>query len=101
MGGQQLNSLLRIARKMDDVLNNTSVILLFEAEGPMGTTWILFPGGAQIENWEYALKVADDKDESLARLAHLDLYKVGHHGSGNDAHTLFDLSRPPEEGVAR
>jgi beta-lactamase superfamily II metal-dependent hydrolase len=99
MGRQQLNSLLRIARTMDDVLNNTSVILLFEAEGPNGTTRMLFPGDAQIENWEYALKVADDKDENLARLAQLDLYKVGHHGSRNATpHTLFDLWRPPEEG---
>jgi hypothetical protein len=102
MGRQQLNSLLRIARTMDDVLNNTSVILLFEADGPMGTTRMLFPGDAQIENWEYALKVADEKEENLARLAQLDLYKVGHHGSRNATpHTLFDLWRPPEEGGRR
>jgi hypothetical protein len=68
-GGQ----LLRIVRAMDDALNNTSVILLIEA----GKKKMLFPGDAQWENWELALK----KDGR--RLRGVDVYKVGHHGSLN------------------
>ena len=36
---------------LDGVLNNTSLILLFE----VGGSRLLFPGDAQIENWSYAL----------------------------------------------
>ena len=43
--------LLGLVRSMDDALNNTSVILLFEA----GSKKLLFPGDAQWENWELAL----------------------------------------------
>jgi beta-lactamase superfamily II metal-dependent hydrolase len=92
MARQQVNSFLRIVRILDGVLNNTSVILLVEADGPKGTTRMLFPGDAQIENWEFALKVADEKDATLQALSQIDLYKVGHHGSRNATpHTLFDL----------
>jgi hypothetical protein len=68
--GQQL---LGLVRSMDDALNNTSVILLFEA----GKKKLLFPGDAQWENWELAL----NKKASL--LKDVDVYKVGHHGSLN------------------
>jgi hypothetical protein len=68
--GEQL---LGLVRSMDDALNNTSVILLFEAGGKK----FLFPGDAQWENWELALtKNADE-------LKNVDVYKVGHHGSLN------------------
>ena len=56
-GRQRLNSLLRIVRILDDVLNNTSVILLFDVPGTKPLR-LLFPGDAQIENWEYAIKFA-------------------------------------------
>jgi hypothetical protein len=65
--------LLGLVRSMDDALNNTSVILLFEA----GRRKLLFPGDAQWENWELAL------NENAALLKDVDLYKVGHHGSLN------------------
>src|SRR6185436_17121073 len=68
--GQQL---LGLVRSMDDALNNTSVILLFEAGGKK----LLFPGDAQWENWELAL------NKNAALLKDVDLYKVGHHGSLN------------------
>ncbi len=71
--------LLGIASSMDDAMNNTSLILLFR----IGNKTLLFPGDAQIENWEYALKFAKDKDANLNLLKHTDLYKVGHHGSRN------------------
>ena len=73
------DELLEIVRILDYYLNNTSVILLIE----LGTKKLLFPGDAQIENWNYALKAADDRDEIAALLAKTDLYKVGHHGSLN------------------
>lgn len=70
---------LEIVRQLDSALNNTSVILLFE----VGDQKLLFPGDAQIENWEWALKQAPDKDDNLARLRDVTVYKCGHHGSRN------------------
>lgn len=66
--------MLGLVRALDAQMNNTSVILLFKA----GSKSLLFPGDAQLENWRYALstKLAD-------KLAEVDLYKVGHHGSLN------------------
>lgn len=70
--GEQL---LSIVRSLDKVMNNTSLILLFEVGGKK----LLFPGDAQIENWSYALS----KRSVQRLLAGVDLYKVGHHGSRN------------------
>jgi hypothetical protein len=67
--------LQEIVRELDTVLNNTSVILLFE----VGNKKLLFPGDAQIENWSYALSHPHVRE----LLAGVDLYKVGHHGSRN------------------
>jgi hypothetical protein len=67
-------SLLNIVRRMDNFLNNTSVILLIAA----GTKRMLLGGDAQIENWGYA-QTQPVWDE----LKRIDLYKVGHHGSRN------------------
>lgn len=71
--------LLHIVRILDSVMNNTSVILLFEVGGKK----LLFPGDAQIENWSYALMTAPEKEQVLALLEDVDVYKVGHHGSRN------------------
>lgn len=71
--GEQL---LQIVRMLDDAMNNTSVILVFE----VGKTTLLFPGDAQIENWQYAL---DQKKKYGDLLKGIRLYKVGHHGSLN------------------
>jgi hypothetical protein len=71
--------LLGIATTMDNAMNNTSLILLFE----IGDKKFLFPGDAQIENWEYCLKLADDKTQNLKLLQDTYVYKVGHHGSTN------------------
>jgi hypothetical protein len=70
--GEQL---LSIVRALDKVMNNTSLILLFEVNGKK----LLFPGDAQIENWSYALS----KPEICRLLSKVDVYKVGHHGSRN------------------
>jgi len=71
--------LLQIVRTLDDEMNNTSLILLFE----VGPFRLLFPGDAQIENWDYTLRKARASAVLKARLARADLYKVGHHGSLN------------------
>lgn len=69
------DQMLGLVRDLDNVMNNTSVILLLE----VGKQKILLPGDAQIENWSYALS----KPEWCKRLADVNLYKVGHHGSRN------------------
>ena len=66
--------LLSIVRSLDRQMNNTSLILLFRIGGKR----LLFPGDAQLENWEYALQ-----SDLAAELDDVDLYKVGHHGSLN------------------
>jgi hypothetical protein len=71
----QAEQMLGIVTVLDNAMNNTSLILLFEVNGKK----LLFPGDAQIENWEYALSKAD----VVEKLADVDLYKVGHHGSRN------------------
>lgn len=74
--GEQLLGLVRI---LDKAMNNTSVILLIE----VGKRLLLFPGDAQIENWNYALKHAPQSKNWLKLLQKVDVYKVGHHGSRN------------------
>ncbi len=69
------DQLLGLVRALDSAMNNTSVILLFEASGKK----LLFPGDAQIENWSFAL----GKKDVLDLLKTVNLYKVGHHGSRN------------------
>jgi hypothetical protein len=67
--------MLGLVRSLDGVMNNTSLILLFEIGGKR----FLFPGDAQLENWSYALS----QPEVLKLLEDIELYKVGHHGSRN------------------
>ena len=73
------DQLLEIVRVLDDQMNNTSLILLFE----VGKKKLLFPGDAQIENWSWALEDAPDASKTRKLLADVDFYKVGHHGSRN------------------
>jgi len=70
--GEQL---LQIVRSLDQEMNNTSVILLFQ----IGNKKLLFPGDAQIENWQFAL----NQKKYRSPLSSVNLYKVGHHGSLN------------------
>lgn len=69
------NQMLQIVRQLDSAMNNTSLILLLK----IGSKALLFPGDAQGENWGYAI----DQAAWMAKLAEVDLYKVGHHGSLN------------------
>lgn len=90
---QQLFELVRI---VDDAMNNTSVILLFT----IGGTRLLFPGDAQIENWEYALKKSRQSKQILAKLEQVNVYKVGHHGSRNATpKTLWRHFRNKRKGL--
>jgi hypothetical protein len=73
--GLRPRQLREIVRILDDALNNTSVILLFE----VGAHKLLFPGDAQLENWAYALS----KPSIRRDVEDVTLYKVGHHGSLN------------------
>ena len=83
MDRMRLQSMSALVRVLDDAMNNTSVILLFEAG--KARKKFLFPGDAQIENWLYALSAAPVKERNQIRklLMDVDLYKVGHHGSLN------------------
>jgi hypothetical protein len=72
---EQGDSLMSIVRMLDKALNNTSVMLLFE----VNDTVVLFPGDAQYESWMHALA----RPATREKLARVNLYKVGHHGSLN------------------
>lgn len=69
------SQLLQLVRNLDAAMNNTSLILLFRCAAKS----LLFPGDAQIENWSYSLA----QPAVMTKLAAVDLYKVGHHGSLN------------------
>jgi hypothetical protein len=79
LGDQRDHSAARLVRNLDDALNNTSLVLLLE----IGGLRLLFPGDAQIENWQYTLEKLGAEPELRAKLRDIDLYKVGHHGSRN------------------
>jgi len=70
---------LEIVTILDNALNNTSLILLFE----VGKKKLLFSGDAQLENWSYAFEQAKKDRKLRAALDGVDIYKVGHHGSLN------------------
>jgi hypothetical protein len=90
---QKTNSVTRLVRKLDDAMNNTSLILLLE----VGGLSMLFPGDAQIENWQFTLDRLTGDADLKEKLAGIDLYKVGHHGSRNatprSLHALW-VNRP-------
>ena len=76
------------ATALNQFLNNQSLVILFTFKGKN----LLFAGDAQGGNWEHwlygtdtAVQAPSDElsAEAGAALAHLDLYKVGHHGSTN------------------
>ena len=85
------------ALQLDSDTNNTSLALAFELGDPGAGRVLLFPGDAQVGNWESWHADADGKAEVVWRpagkdgpavtakdlLARTVLYKVGHHGSHN------------------
>lgn len=74
-----LEQVRAIVTDLEDQMNNTSLILVFE----IGGKTLLFPGDAQLENWTYALTKAAKREKYKALLNKADVYKVGHHGSRN------------------
>jgi L-ascorbate metabolism protein UlaG (beta-lactamase superfamily) len=95
--------ILEIVTSLDEEMNNTSVILLFE----FGGRKLLFPGDAQLENWRYALEevgAGKEAERNVTRLSDIDLYKVGHHGSLNATPKQMlwaHLTRRKAPGAAR
>ena len=95
LAAQKSHSVARLVRDLDDALNNTSLVLLLE----IGGLSMLFPGDAQIENWQFTLDRLAEEPDLKSRLTAIDLYKVGHHGSRNATpralHALW-AERPDE-----
>ena len=75
----QADQIFEIVRILDKVMNNTSLVLLFEC----GKEKLLFPGDAQIENWSWVLFDSPRAKANRELLEKVTLYKVGHHGSLN------------------
>jgi hypothetical protein len=86
----QPDLLVTAARKIDNFLNNQSLVVLFK----FGDKNLLFAGDAQAGNWEHWLykigapvsdptKAGPITEESQQILQTVDFYKMGHHGSTN------------------
>jgi hypothetical protein len=86
----QPDMLAAAAFKIDEFLNNQSLVVLFKFAGKT----LLFVGDAQAGNWEHWLykldapvkdptKAGNLSEESQQILQSIDFYKVGHHGSTN------------------
>src|SRR6266545_4538136 len=69
------DSVVFTAASLEDAVNNTSLMLVFE----VGRAVLLFPGDSQWGTWE--LLLADTGTRRL--LGRTSFYKVGHHGSHN------------------
>jgi hypothetical protein len=65
----------RLALALDNVRNNTSLVILFRYKDRT----LLFPGDAQWGSWQSWIGTDSGRDA----LADLDFIKVGHHGSHN------------------
>jgi beta-lactamase superfamily II metal-dependent hydrolase len=61
--------------KLDQILNNTSIVTLFS----YGGQHLLFPGDAQYGSWESWI----GQNSAADLLANVSFYKVAHHGSFN------------------
>jgi hypothetical protein len=73
-----LESSATLALQMDKYINNTSLVLAFELPNQ---DVLLFPGDAQVGNWDSWSAIKDfDSDDLIKRTV---FYKVGHHGSHN------------------
>jgi hypothetical protein len=85
-----------MALKLDSDTNNTSLVLAFELPDEARSV-LLFPGDAQVGNWQswQALKFTVDDGTQTANdlLARTLLYKVGHHGSHNATLSADGLER--------
>jgi beta-lactamase superfamily II metal-dependent hydrolase len=78
-----LNDVGRMSLHMDNLTNNSSLVLAFEL--PVSKKVLLFVGDAQIGNWKSWFEVKFKKSKVKAKdlLARTVLYKSGHHSSHN------------------
>ena len=85
----------QLAATLDNALNNTSLILVFEAAGH----WLLFPADAQWGSWNAAMQ----DPAARALLQKTTFYKAGHHGSHNATPRLLieELIRRPSPRCSR
>jgi beta-lactamase superfamily II metal-dependent hydrolase len=65
----------RLALALDNVRNNTSLVIVFRYRGKS----LLFPGDAQWGNWQSWIGT----DDARNLLSELDFFKIAHHGSDN------------------
>ena len=90
VNGAQPDMLATASSKIENFLNNQSLVVLFEFDDKK----LLFAGDAQGGNWEYWLykteaplkdptDAGDIIEASKELLQTIDFYKVGHHGSTN------------------
>ncbi len=77
---QAAGSASTLALQMDKYINNTSLALAFEF--PDGDV-LLFPGDAQVGNWDSWFDIKKEVFDVPDLLKRTIFYKVGHHGSHN------------------
>jgi hypothetical protein len=83
-----LNDVGRMSLHMDNLTNNSSLVLAFEL--PISKKVLLFVGDAQIGNWKswFEVEFENSKVKAKELLSRTVLYKSGHHSSHNA--TLLD-----------
>jgi beta-lactamase superfamily II metal-dependent hydrolase len=72
-----------LALKINDMTNNTSLVLAFELTNTYPNKVLLFAGDAQVGNWLSWYEKENVKVDVKDLLHRTILYKVGHHGSRN------------------
>jgi hypothetical protein len=80
--GDWLNASAELALQMDSYTNNTSLALAIELGD---SDVLLFPGDAQVGNWQSWHEISWDSPDVNTNqlLGHAVLYKAGHHASHN------------------
>lgn len=78
-----LNDVGRMSLHMDNLTNNSSLVLAFEL--PVSKKVLLFVGDAQIGNWKswFGVEFENSKVKTKDLLSRTVLYKAGHHSSHN------------------
>ncbi len=79
--GEWLDQAEALALRINDEVNNTSLVLLFELPGTSKT--LLFTGDAQRGSWISWADLTFDGQSARDLLGRCVFYKVGHHGSHN------------------
>jgi beta-lactamase superfamily II metal-dependent hydrolase len=80
IGNLALDSASDLALQMDKYINNTSLVLAFEFDNK---DVLLFPGDAQVGNWDSWFEIKKKGFDVADLLRRTIFYKVGHHGSHN------------------